>query len=125
MRQQRISRNIPTKKPEIIDERHKEVPMQLLNPEIANAPVRTVNFVEVGGMSQQQVAILLDQLNKSHNTAKGGIHYIIPIRNGKIGTDILFEKEWLDVVNKTCEIKDNQIVLKDGAKEVKVIRQVV
>lgn len=125
MRQQRISRAKPIKKPEIIDERQREIPAQHINPEIANLPVRTVNFVEVGGMTQPQIMILLDQLNKSHNTAKGGIHYIIPIREGKIGTDILFEQEWLDVVNKTCEIRDNQIVLKDGAKEVKVIRQVV
>lgn len=125
MRQQRISRNKPEKKLEIIDERTKEIPIQNLDPKIANSPVRTVNFVEVSGMSNAQIQILLHQLNSAHQTAKGGIHYIIPVRNGKIGSDILFEKEWLDVVNKTCEIVDNKIVLKDGAKDVMVVRQSV
>jgi len=125
MRQQRITKNKPVTKVQVIDQRQKEIPIEHLNPEIANAPIRTVNFVEVGGMSRQQVMILLDQLNKTHDTAKGGIHYVIPIRDGKIGTDILFEQEWLDVVRKTCEIQDGQIVLTGGAKQVTVIRQVV
>jgi hypothetical protein len=59
----------------------------------------------------------------THDTAKGGIHYFLPIRHGRIASDILFEEEWLKVVNETCEIKDGKIVLKDGAKEVVVIRQ--
>lgn len=125
MRQQRIVKTQPHKKAQIIDERHKEIPTQHIDPYTINVPVRTVNFVEVGSMNNQQITILLDQLNKTHDTAKGGIHYIIPIREGKIGTDILFEQEWLNVVHQTCEIRDGQIVLKNGATEVKVIRQVV
>lgn len=125
MRQQRIIRHKPNKKVQIIDDRQKEIPTQNINPNILNVPVRTVNFVEVGSMSSHQIKILLEQLNKSHDTAKGGIHYLIPIRDGKIGTDILFEQEWLNVVRKTCEIQNDQIVLKNGATEVKVIRQVV
>lgn len=125
MKQQKITRNNYIKKPQIIDNRNKEIPIQNINPEYANAPVRTVNFVEVGSMNSQQIKILLQQLNKSHDSAKGGIHYIIPIREGKIGTDILFEEEWLKVVHQTCEIVDNQIVLKNGATKVNVIRQIV
>lgn len=125
MRQQKITRNNNTKKPQIIDNRSKEIPIQNINPEYANAPVRTVNFVEVGSMNNQQIKILLQQLNKSHDSAKGGIHYIVPIREGKIGTDILFEEEWLKVVHQTCEIVDNKIVLKNGAMKVNVVRQIV
>lgn len=125
MRQQRISRKKTENKLKIVDERSKEIPIQNIDPKIANLPVRTVNFVEVGGMSHAQVRILLDQLNQAHQTAKGGIHYVVPVRNGKIGSDILFEKEWLDIVNKTCEIIDNKIVLRDGAQEVMVVRQSV
>ena len=125
MRQQRISRKKTENKLKIVDERSKEIPIQNIDPKTANLPVRTVNFVEVGGMSPAQIRILLEQLNHSHQTAQGGIHYVVPVRNGKIGSDILFEKEWLDIVNKTCEIIDNKIVLRDGAQEVMVIRQSV
>jgi hypothetical protein len=123
MRQQKITRRAADKKVEVIDER--SVSTQDINPETANAPVRTISFVEVGAMNHQQISILLEQLKKSYNTAKGGIHYVVPIRNGKIGTDILFEKEWLDVVNKTCEIRNGEIVLINGATNVNVIRQKV
>lgn len=98
---------------------------KLIDPAIANAPVRAVNFVEVRDMDPRQVQLMIQKLNSIHDTAVGGIHYFIPIRNGKIGSDILFEKEFLDVVEKVCEIKDGKIVLKDGAKEVIVIREKV
>lgn len=111
--------NITNKKPEIVDNRKPK----LIDIQTANQPVRAVNFVEVGELTPTQVQYLIQELNKSHKTAQGGIHYFVPIRNGKITTDILFEEEWLQVVRDTCEIKNDQIVLKDGSKQVTVIRQ--
>lgn len=112
--------------PIIIDER--PVPEPVLppgfDPAIANAPIRTINFVEIGDMVGPQLQLILQRLNATHDTAKGGIHYFLPVRHGKIGSDIVFEKEWQDIVRKTCEVNDDgEIVLKGEAKEVMIIRQ--
>jgi len=125
MRQQHITRAKPAHKAVVEDQRQREIPSSQIDPAIANMPIRTVNFVEVGSMSRDQVAILLEQLNQKHKSVVGGIHYLVPVRNGKISADVLFEAEWLNVVRQTCEIKDGEIVLKDGAKDVHVIRQSV
>lgn len=94
-----------------------------INPKFANAPVRTVHFVEVGNMSSHQLNEMRKMLAQSHNAARDGIHYVLPVRDGKIGPDIIFEQEWLAVVHKTCEVNEQgEIVLKGGAKNVRVVR---
>lgn len=126
MKQQKRIKSSHKPKPTLIDERSRapEVNQDIqIDPKIANQPLRTVLFVEVGDMSPSHIKVLIDEINKNYSKAKGGIHYIIPIRNGKIGTDIMFEKEWLEVVHKTCTIQDGEIVLKDGIKECTIIRQ--
>lgn len=126
MKQQKIGKNLPTKKHTIIvDDRTPKVPPDPgYDPKFANMPVRMINYVEVGSMSSGQMQIMMQELNKTYDSAKGGIHYFVPVRNGKIGTDIEFEQEWLETVKKTCEVNENgEIVLKGGAKEVHVIRQ--
>ena len=94
-----------------------------IDPKYANAPVRTVFYVEVGGMAPDQVSLLSAAIADQYKDAKGGIHYIMPVRDGKLGPDVVFEEEFLKIVNKICEIKDNMIVLKDGAKKVYIVRQ--
>ena len=126
IRSQKIKRNKPKQGPIVYDERPVSEPQILqsqFDPAKANAPVRTINFVEVGDMVGKQIQLILQQLNSTHDTAKGGIHYFLPVRHGKIGSDIVFEDEWIKVVSETCEIQDGAIVLKNGAKEVLVIRQ--
>ena len=121
MRQQPINKNTSKKSMKIIDERQ---PLDISeDPTASKIPVRTVHYVEVGNMNQQQITLLLQQVNNSFKSAKGGVHYVVPIRNGKIGSDVIFEKEWLKVVKEICETKDNQIVMKNGAQEVQIIRQ--
>lgn len=125
---QKINRRKPVKQTRIVDERpfiEPELPPEAaINPEFANAPVRTINFVEVGDMVGKQLQLILQQLNVSHDTARGGIHYFLPIRHGKIGPDIVFEEEWLDIVKQTCEVNESgEIVLQGNAKEVHVIRR--
>ena len=112
--------------PIIIDER--PVPPPVLppgfDPAKANAPIRTINFVEVGDMVGKQLQLILQRLNATHDNVKGGIHYFLPVRHGKIGSDIVFEEAWQDIVRKTCEVNaDGEIVLKGEAKEVMIIRQ--
>lgn len=123
MKQQRINTSYQKKKPLIIDERQPEVPKEI--PRGSNLPVRSVVFVEVGDAEPLRVQCLIQEINGIYKTARGGVHYVIPVRNGKIKTDILFEKEFLDVVNKVCEVRDNNIVMKNGEQEVQVLREVV
>jgi hypothetical protein len=94
-----------------------------IDPKYANAPVRTVFYVEVGNMAPDQVSLLSAAIADQYKNAKGGIHYIMPVRDGKLGPDVIFEEEFLKIVDKICEIENGAIVLKDGAKEVYVIRQ--
>lgn len=126
MKQQKIERNKGrNKKAVVIDDRTPKVPeAPVLDPAVANKPVRLVNFVEVGDMAANQLQYMMQELNATYDSAKGGLHYFLPVRHGKIGTDIVFEQEWLDIVNKTCEVnEDGEIVLKGGAKDVHVVRQ--
>lgn len=129
MKQQRISRNQPKKQAVVIDERsHMPAEPQALqiDPAIANLPLRTVTYVEVGSMEPAKVQLLMQEINAVHANAKGGIHYVIPIRNGKIGTDIVFEQQFLDVVKDVCEVNGaGEIVLKNGATDCNIIRNKV
>lgn len=88
-------------------------------------PIRTVIFVEVGTMGQNQIAELLRQLNDAYDNNNGSVHYVIPIRNGRIPSDVLFENEIEDFVNKICEVNDGKIKLKNGANECVIIRETI
>lgn len=126
VKQQKINRKPKKAGPTVINEQSPNMPAINLDPKYANAPVRAVNFVEVGGMEPHQVQLMLNELAQMHSSAKGGIHYFLPVRNGKIGSDIVFEEEWQTLVRATCEVnEDGEIVLKDGAKEILVVRTMV
>jgi hypothetical protein len=88
------------------------------NPDI---PVRTVLYVEVqdhpAGDVQQILTAITKGLPNEH------LHYCVPLRFGKLTTEFEFEGEFLETVKELCEIQDDEIVLKDGAKEVDVIRK--
>jgi len=88
-------------------------------------PVRAVLYVEVSDMPTEQVTLLLAALNDQYKNAKGGVHYIMPVRDGKIGPDITFEEEFLKIVEETCEIANGKIVLKNGAQETQIVRKQV
>lgn len=130
---QKIERNKPKKAPIVVDERPPPEPTLPpgYDPAKANAPIRTVNFVEVGDMVGKQLQLILQRLNKTHDTVKGGIHYFLPIRHGKIGSDIVFEEEFERIGRELFEVVDDEgniieganIRLKGGAKETVIIRQ--
>lgn len=130
MKQQKVIKPKQNPGPIIYDQRP---PKQIETVDLskANSPVRTVNFVEVGDMVGKQLQLILQQLNATHDTAKGGIHYFLPVRHGKIGSDIIFEEEFEKVGNDIFEIVDNngsvvsncKLRLKGGAKEVTIVRQ--
>ncbi len=124
MKSQHIPKKESKKQVQIVDQRTPRAEPPAINIQAANKPVRCVNFVEVGDMDRKQVQLMVQELGQVHSTAQGGIHYFLPIRHGKITTDVLFEKEILeDLIEKLCEVQDGKIVLRDGAKDVEVIRR--
>lgn len=131
--QQKINRKPKSANPVVVDERPVQLPTPQIDPEKANAPVRTVHYVEVGDMDPRQIQLILQRLNQSHDTAKGGIQYFLPVRHGKIGSDVVFETEFESIVQQLCDtidengaiIENARIVLKGGAKEINIVRQQV
>lgn len=122
LRQQKIEgKPVQTKRPVIEDLRQPKIQ----SPEAAAIPIRTVLYAEVGDLSREQVLVLLGTLNQQYADNRHGPHYIVPTRQGRIGTDVHFEAEFLDVVQRICEVRDGKITLRDGAKDVQVIRQQV
>lgn len=88
-------------------------------------PIRTVHFVEVGNMSPNQIQMLFKEVAANFSRSALDLHYLIPVRNGNLPSDIYFEKEILEMVNKLCEVVDGKIALKNGASEVRIFREFV
>lgn len=120
MRSQKVVSSKKKAPPAIVDNRPLKAKTDL---SVANQPVRTVHLVEVGDMTMPQMQLMMKKLAESHSTAKDGVHFILPVRHGKLGSDVLFEQEWEAVVREMFEVRDGVISLKDGAKETMVIRQ--
>lgn len=135
MKQQKIERNKPKKRPvQVLDERTPKVSQDIqLDPAVANKPVRVVNYVEVGDLPASHVQYMIQEINATYDKAKGGIHYFVPVRHGKIGSDVVFEKEFEQVCQKLLEVVDKNgnsidgatIQLKSGAKDVHIVRRQV
>lgn len=84
-------------------------------------PVRTVIFMEVGDTPADQVRQAIAHVKTIHGE---GMHptFVLPVRNRKLTGDVIFEGEILDMVRALCEVKDGEIVLRDGARDVDVMR---
>lgn len=81
-------------------------------------------MVDVKDMTPPQVQVLVQQINNMYSGNKGGIHYVLPIRHGKISSDLIFECEILEMIKKICEVDAHgEIVLKNGATECQIVRQ--
>ena len=83
-------------------------------------PIRTIMYVETGNLPSNEVRDITASL--MHTLHPGHPHFVVPLRNGKMHTDLDFEKELLDFVQLICEVKDGQIALKGGCHDVDVIR---
>lgn len=119
--QKAIKKDKKKKGPEVIDNRTPKP----VDPEVSKVPVRSVTYMEVGTMEKARVLRLISDMNKEYEGMPGGFHYVIPVRDGKLGTDMEFEAEFLSTVNKMCEVKDGQIVLKGGATDCRVVRETI
>jgi hypothetical protein len=85
-----------------------------------STPIRTVMYVETGNLPPNEVRDVVASLTQTMHP--GHPHFVCPLRNGKLNTDLDFEKEVLDFVKSICEVKDGQIELKGGCHDVDVIR---
>jgi hypothetical protein len=82
-------------------------------------------YVEVGNLPPSEVRDIVASLMQTLHP--GHPHFVVPLRNGKMNTDLDFEAEILEFVRAICEITDDggsgaKIVLKDGCCDVNVIR---
>lgn len=84
-------------------------------------PVRTLIFIEVGDLPTKDVQSAIAQLSELHAISRHPT-FICPVRHGRLTTDVIFEAEILDFVDKICEVVDDKIVLKGGATNVDVAR---
>ena len=112
MKQQKINKPDTVSRPVVIDNQRPP----------ANTAVVTVVYVEVGGMSHEQYKELAAQFAAQYQGSVYGNFYLIPVRDGKLSTDIQLATEFLEVVNQVCEIIDNQIVLRADATNTRIKR---
>jgi len=84
-------------------------------------PIRTVMYVEIGNLAACDAQILCRKLLERFSNEHP--HYLVPLRYGKLPTDMVFENEILAFVKSICEVKNGEIVLKGGARDVEVIRK--
>lgn len=87
-------------------------------------PVRTVVYLEVGDVPPAEARQALASVRQMHGNA---FHptYVIPVRDGKLRGDIIFEAEVLEMVKKLCEVRDGQIVLRGGHQEIDLVRSIL
>ncbi len=123
MRTQRVRSGPPRSGPVVIDERKHDQGVPI--PQGVDMPVRAVLFVEVGDAPAANVRLLVSEIERTYQQKAGGQHYLIPIRHGRVTADVLFEQEIVDLVDKLCEVVDGKIVLREGAREVHVVRQAI
>lgn len=118
----RSGTNPEVKRPTVVDDQR---PINKILPrsrEVGSPkPIRTVLYIEVQDTPAQLVSQVCKDALASFQT--GHPHYVCIMRYGKVTTDFEFEGEFLNTVRRLCEVKDGQIVLKGGAKEVDVIRR--
>ena len=131
MKSQPLNKQTPKRQTIVLNDKKPKIkPTPKVPPGVTS---RTIHFIEVGDMPPQNIQFLVQELNATYNPAEQGIHFVIPVRNGKIGADIIFEEEFLAVTDKICEIVDDEgtpienakIQLKDGAREIQIIREKV
>ena len=115
MRSQPIPKRKETQRPTVID----------LQSPPKGVAMRTVIFVEMAGMSPEQFAMLAGKFANEFQGPTRGDHYFCPVKDGQIQCDPYYEEEFLEIVKKTCEIRDGQIVLKGEITPIKIVREFV
>lgn len=118
MRSQRIINNQPVKKEVTIV--NEKVERLVRDP---NELIRVVVYLETAGMDNARIYHFIKTLNESYKDCKG-THYVVPVKNGKMLTDLQFEQEFLQTIRNLCTVDNSgQIIFKETYGEVTVIRE--
>lgn len=118
MRQQKIINRQPARKEvEVINEKVERMVTS------KDERVRVVVYVETAGMDNARIYHYMKKLNEAYKDAVG-THYVVPVRDGKLSTDLQFEQEFLKTIRDICVVnKEGQIDFKDNYGDVVVIRE--
>lgn len=119
-------KNQAKKRPTIVDVRTTPpVKRDATTGTASTIPVRTVIYIEVGGMEVEQVRQLAKQYAASYEGSVFGPHYVVAVRNGRPSADVEFETEFLETIKQICEVVNGEIKLKDGHTDVQIMRTFV
>ena len=95
MKSQPLNKQTPKRQTIVLNDKKPKIkPTPKVPPGVT---LRTIHFIEVGDMPPQNIQFLVQELNATYNPAEQGIHFVIPVRNGKIGADIIFEEEFSNI----------------------------
>ena len=119
MKNQKIEKSEPPKHVPVTNANGEPIRRQA----VEQAPTRIVYFVECAGMDSKQDSRLFATIRESYQNMNNDKYYLIPVRDRKVNTELIFGQVILDFVNDTCEIIDNEIKLKPGFSEVNVVRE--
>jgi hypothetical protein len=85
--------------------------------------IRVAVYVETAGMDNARLIHYVKKINEVYKDAVG-THYIVPVRNGKLSTEIQFEQEFLQTIRQICVVdSDGQINFRENFGDVIVIRE--
>jgi len=89
--------------------------------DVSTIPVRTIITIEVGDMPVKDVQNAVLQVSQIYAT---GNHptYVIPVRNGKMTSDIVFEAGIEELIRTLCEVVRGDIKLRGGWRDVDIMR---
>ena len=121
MKSQKIVRSEVKSKPVVIDKRKRDLDGDVQR--ATDLPLVVVNYVEVGDMAQSQLRLFVQEINATFDRKQFATHFIVPVRHGKIGSDIVFGEEWLKAVRETCVVVGGEIQLRQGASDVEIVRR--
>lgn len=118
MKQQKIKGNVPSKKEVTIV--NEKVDRLVRDP---NERIRVVVYLETAGMDNARIFHFIKTLNESYKDSKD-THYVVPVKNGKLKTDLQFEQEFLNTIRDVCKVDEaGNIVFKETFGDVTVIRE--
>jgi len=118
VKQQRINnRKPPVKEVSVVNEKVDRMVAD------TNERIRVAVYVETAGMDNARLIHYVRKINEIYKDAVG-THYIVPVRNGKLSTEIQFEQEFLQTIREICVVDNmGQIQFKDNFGDVIVIRE--
>lgn len=124
MKSVKIEKKQPVKQAQVIDQRAIKIEPVMSADAPNHRPIRTVIYVETAGMERERVRYLINQVREHYTNSVANMYFVIPVVDGKFTVgDVVFEEEFMAVVNEICTVDESgKITLKGGPEDVQVIR---